>query len=332
VEQWRVVLRRALLLALANPPPAGYTDSSSYYLTAPEEGMNLLEDLKKLEPPPEALVPDLVACFRDHSVSRKCAPSYFGLDTPASDVLARIGLPAVPALADAVQEEASADKAAWTLAQIGGPAVPALLTLARHPKPEIRGRAVTALGGILASAPDIEPGDWERLRRAPGEPSPARQAGLALCEAVVDPDVNVRHRALNSLYSSGKKVDPRALVPTLVANLDESEEGAHWYAPAILQSLGEAATPAFPALLAALGRADGGRAGALVEAVGALGPDAGQVVPALIEVNRRLRADSPCSALATALKRWPAEAVPPLLGLLEEAYMAGGGGAGRDTQ
>lgn len=113
--------------------------------------------------------------------------------------------------------------AAWSLAAIGADSVPPLMEMLTNSKPQIRCRAVMALGMIGKAAEPAVP---------------------VLVKMLDDPDNNTRSKAADALGCIGEQ--PDAVIPALIKAFDSDVE---FNAIESLGAFGKRATNAIPALL-----------------------------------------------------------------------------------
>jgi len=205
----------------------------------------------------------------------------------------------MPALLEALKDEAVGLEAAYTLGKLGPAAVPALIEVFKGGHGDVRWRAAVALGQLGPGAKTAMPALVEALKDtdikvrqtaaiALGEIGPdAESAVPALISALEDPEEDVRSNAAWALGKIGPEA--KAAVPVLIKTLKEKYVGGM-----AAESLGKIGPPAVPALVEALKdkNKDVGRYAA--RALGEIGPDAKPAVPALIE------------AIKDKHVRWPA--------------------------
>ncbi|MEJ5343928.1 MAG: HEAT repeat domain-containing protein [Chloroflexus sp.] len=202
-----------------------------------------------------------------------------------AEALAKLGIPAVPALVQALGDGDAdvREAAAAALGRIGdAAAVPALVPVLRDGYADVREAAAAALGQIGAPAVPalvqaLGDGDANVRRAAAAALGQIGDAAAvpALVRALGDGERQVREAAAAALGQIG---DAQA-VPALVRALKYGNALVRWAAAAALGKIG---APAVPALVRALRDGDWKMRRAAAEALGAIGNT--QVVPALVEV------------------------------------------------
>jgi HEAT repeat protein len=197
---------------------------------------------------------------------------------------------AVPTLMDVLQDKDDdiRAQALWALSAIGPEAraaVPMLIAALSDKSRDVRYYAGSALGGV---GPD------------------AKAAVPALLIALKDKEWLVRGRAA---YALGRiKYDGKVVVPALVAALEDKEiqSSAAW-------ALGDFGPSAVPALVVALGHTDDDVRGWSAVALGHIGVEAREAVPALIEVVKSRNCTKSRSSAAVALGCIKSEVAIPVL-------------------
>lgn len=226
--------------------------------------------------------------------------------------LERAGAPAVPILAETLEDDEPAARAgaASALARIGGPALPALPRLVRalgDSNSAVRAAAATALGALGPSAHD----------------------GVSLLlSRTHDPDPTVRLAALHALG----RIEERAslVMPRLIAATRDSVADVRYAALQVIQGYGAAGGAALPALVGRLADPEMRVRVMAIDALAALAERARSADSALLRVSRddsipsvRARAGS---ALAVIRGR---QLISPREPTAEERCQSGDRSAGR---
>jgi HEAT repeat protein len=212
----------------------------------------------------------------------------------ATYALGRIGPDAAPAiaslqaiLANLEEHEYVRGGAAWALGRMGekaAPAVPLLVRTLSSKHVSVRRNAAAALGNVAAARQSFSsPVAREKLgvhESSPGGPlgSQTAPAVSALLRLLDDEDPAVRVAAAAALWRIERH--PRATA-VLEAMLRAADVTGACQAAVALGELGSDARQAVPALVAALGRDDADTRRAAAAALGRIGPGA---IPALLEV------------------------------------------------
>jgi hypothetical protein len=207
------------------------------------------------------------------------------IESAPVDALSGIGMPAVPALLDALknQDPSVRSGAASALGNIGDPQViPALLDALKDQDGSVRSEAVNALGFIRD--PQVIP---------------------ALLEALKDQDGSVRSGAASALGYTG---DPQ-VIPALLDALKDQDGSVRSGAARSLGYIGD--PQVIPALLDALKDEDPSVRSGAASALGNIGDP--QVIPALLEALKdkdesvRLGA---VEALGQITRKWQSTTIP----------------------
>ncbi|MFT5129112.1 MAG: HEAT repeat protein [Rhodothermales bacterium] len=207
----------------------------------------VVQTLGEIGPEAEQAVPALIAIQMRHGD---------GITHESTAALGRIGLPAIPALIEALPNPLGG-RASSSLARMGAAAIPGLLPAMSHQAPAIR-------RGIAEALREMGP--------------QAQSATPALIAALGDGDAAVRAASASALEAIGSKA--RAALPTLIATLDDDDATVRVNAAAACLALDPTVTEAVPVLLGGL---DSKRA-----AYGAsyVGPGTVGAVPALVGALR----------------------------------------------
>lgn len=256
-----------------------------------------------------AAVPALAAALRDEAGAVTLA---------AADALVQIGRPAVPALAEKLEDRELAPLAATALGRIGPAAqeaVPALTKLLDSGNEETRREAILALAEIGPKAESAVPALMGLLKK---EGDPLRAGGayaLAMIGAeraipVLEQTVRAEDDELLRMASAWALVhfEPdnpayvKTAVPKLTQALTHERPLVRVKAAEALAQIGPEAAPAVPALKQALEDEDPEVRIAALDALAAVGPDAGDAVASVIPL---LEADDATvrAAAANALGR-----------------------------
>lgn len=208
--------------------------------------------------PGPATIPALVEKMGDADETARLQAAY---------ALAAVGQAALPALVDALQEQAAASAerlwekmpgnprgsnppacpAAHALATIGPPAVPRLIALLGHAHWGVRTLAADTLGNIGLPAQGAVPAlipllqdSHARVRRHAAES--LGRMGAAACAAVPalidhirDPDVHVRHNAVLALSEIGQPANEA--IPPLLETLEDEDRYVRYFAAVALRRL-----------------------------------------------------------------------------------------------
>jgi HEAT repeat protein len=274
-----------------------------------------LRALARLGPAAAAAIPRLSACLRDEDAA---------LRDEAARALVQIGPAAVPALMEALAnpDREVRRQAAWAMKRLGATspiAVPTLTRALKDPDPRVRKGAALALGALDAAAEEAIPALMEALKdnhlvfcrlvaSALAEIGPAAVPSLAA--ALADPDKYIRREAAWALGQIGPAA--RMAVPALLKALHELQEEAQVHAPEAPPEVDRSCVTdvVFIAPLkdadVLAGRSRKGPDKALkvhvIQALGAIGPDAGAAGAALLEALSDTDARV-CRAAAQALAR-----------------------------
>ena len=205
-------------------------------------------------------------------------------------------VPELARLAVEEREELLADLVTKSLGAIGPPAVPALISLVRTGRPEVRLRAMKALGEVGAKADAALPelilamdDRDEEIRTAAAEALGAvgsgpreRAAILPLLEALKDDDRVVREQAAKALSQIGARTEEAVpglidamkttAIPPLIAAIEDEDPVVRQHAARALGRIGARTDRVVPALVRALKDPDGPVRLRAVEALGAIGP------------------------------------------------------------
>lgn len=204
----------------------------------PEVRYKAARSLQKLGPTAEPAIPPLIAALNDLGAPTKYDVQYLGprVRNAASDALASIGRPAVPALIKALRDKDPATRAmaADTLAKLGPVANTSFAELSRtlnDPESWIRDSAVAAIARVGAAPQVVVPLLEQKYRRA-------------------DKDDYIRVSILESLANA----DPQAtmVIPLLIEALGDSDGDVMAAAARTLGSYKNKARPAVNALNKAL--------------------------------------------------------------------------------
>lgn len=200
----------------------------------PEVRYKAARSLQKLGPTAEPAIPPLIAALNDLGAPTKYDVQYLGprVRNAASDALASIGRPAVPALIKALRDKDPATRAmaADTLAMLGPVANTSFAELSRtlnDPESWVRDSAVAAIARVGTAPQVVVPLLEQKYRRA-------------------DKDDYIRVSILESLANA----DPQAtmVIPLLIEALDDSDGDVMAAAARTLGSYKNKARPAVNAL------------------------------------------------------------------------------------
>ncbi len=204
-------------------------------------------------------VPALIAAFKEADPLKKGDRKF----APLSEVLAKIGKEALPALNDLLKsaDQAERYKAVATLKQMGGKvpeAMPFVLMALKDNDDWIRENAAEALGRF--GLPSVD----------------------GLVAALADKTGRVRMHAMESLGKiSRSHALPDSVLPAVTLGLDDDDDAVPAHAARVLMSMGTRAQPALPKLLNRLqDRSDYVRK-ACLDAIQKISLDADGVEPAL---------------------------------------------------
>jgi HEAT repeat protein len=209
------------------------------------------DERKPISPRDEQFIAGLIRDLRSNTE---------GVRVNAACSLGVIGPPARAAVSDLVvlmmrEDDPAALNAARSVLMIGAdhPAAgPALLVGLRDPKPDVRVRAMVAIGRFLDAGED---GDFKGGGHQPSDVNAVvaklGPAGRELVPAIVEnlkaDDPKVRESAVRLLWDLGKSA--AAAVPALIATLEDPAEDVRALVPLALISVGPESDAVVPALL-----------------------------------------------------------------------------------
>lgn len=218
-------------IVLRDPPCNPDFDGSRF--TAPALSVAAAWALGRMGAASQAAVPELIRALES-------AGDNEGVACASAHALGAIGSAAgraIPALMKALNQPGtlSGEFAADALGKIGADAEPMLIPAVRNPNPEIRRRAIRALGGVGPAAAGTIP---------------------LLIQAMADPDEETREVVVQALGTIGKGAASKAAVPALIKALIDSDRAVRSKAAEALAIIGSDATDALEALRSLMGDVD----------------------------------------------------------------------------
>ncbi len=286
---------------------------------------NAIDALTQLGPKAKEAVPALIDALADDDVYYAAVEALWKIkelpeeDVPALVALLRPGDKKAVGHSEAAWQSAARQHAMYLLGWMGWKArdaIPALVEALGDRDPALRLAAAEALW-IIERRPErvlptliaaVQPGGEKAVRRDKdegrdtdrgwamsllGEIGPqARQTIPAVAQALGDPDPELRCRAPEALWRIEGR--PERLVPTLIALVEcreeDAPEGATWWDPsyircraaALLGAIGPEARQAVPALIQAIKDQDSVLCVPAIDALAEMGLEGKQAIPAIV--------------------------------------------------